>query len=197
MRWAATHPDWVLGFQDETWWSRLAQPALHTWTEADRPLRLVEQTVAKDDPDPKALACYGLLRPATNAIWLRFVTGRPLSAITTQFLAWCAARLANEGKTALLLVWDNAPWHISRDVRAWLRAHNRQVKQTGRGVRIISCLLPFKSPWLNSIEPHWVHGKRAVAEPDRLLAARELAERVCAHFGCPYDEHLAIPEKVA
>ena len=25
---AARHPDWVLGYQDETWWSRLAQPTL-------------------------------------------------------------------------------------------------------------------------------------------------------------------------
>lgn len=22
IRWAAAHPAWVLGFQDETWWSR-------------------------------------------------------------------------------------------------------------------------------------------------------------------------------
>jgi len=37
----------VLGFEDETWWSRLAQPALHAWVEPDQPVRLVEQTVAK------------------------------------------------------------------------------------------------------------------------------------------------------
>ena len=47
----------ALGFADEVWWSRLAQPPLHAWADADQPLRLVEQTVAKDDPDPKALAC--------------------------------------------------------------------------------------------------------------------------------------------
>ncbi len=45
----------MLGFGDETWWTRLAQPSLHTWT--DEPVRLVQQSVAKDDPDPKALAC--------------------------------------------------------------------------------------------------------------------------------------------
>src|SRR5207247_369685 len=61
IRRAASHPDWALGFQDEVWWSRLAQPALSAWTAGDRPLRLVEQAVAKGDPDPKALACYGLL----------------------------------------------------------------------------------------------------------------------------------------
>ena len=39
IRLAAAHPDWVLGYQDETWWSRLKLPALHAWT-ADEPLRL-------------------------------------------------------------------------------------------------------------------------------------------------------------
>src|SRR5262249_57381625 len=79
---ARTHPQWALGFEDEVWWSRLAHPALHAWAEPDRPLRLVAQTVAKDDPDPKALACYGLLvrwwdagpaGPRHEAAWLRFV----------------------------------------------------------------------------------------------------------------------------
>ena len=197
IRLAARHPDWVLGFADETWWSRLAQPTLRTWVETDQVLRLVEPTVAKDDPDPKALACYGLLRTDTNTIWLRFVDGRPSSAITTQFLAWVGARLEAEGKTALLLIWDNASWHVSREVRQWLREHHRQVKHTGKGVRILPCFLPIKSPWLNNIEPHWVHGKRNVVEPDRLLPARELADRVCAHFGCAHDDHLTIPGKVA
>ncbi|MDP2975169.1 MAG: hypothetical protein Q8N45_03035 [Anaerolineales bacterium] len=27
---ASGHPDWVLGFEDETWWSRFAYLALHT-----------------------------------------------------------------------------------------------------------------------------------------------------------------------
>jgi hypothetical protein len=28
------------------------------------------------------------------------------------------------------------------------------------------------SPWLNAIEPKWVHGKRKVVEPDGLLGGR-------------------------
>lgn len=204
MRLALAHPDWVLGFEDEVWWSRLARPALFSWAAADQPLRLVEQTVAKTDPDPKALACYGLLlRWLTRdgapheEVWLRFVDGRPLSGVTTDFLAWCCDELAQAAKTALLLVWDNASWHISREVRAWVRAHNRAVKATGRGVRIVSCFLPTKSPWLNPIEPKWLHGKRRVAEPARLLTARELADRVCAAFACPHHDHLVSPEKAA
>jgi transposase len=201
-----THPEWALGFEDEVWWSRLAHPALHAWAEPGRPLRLVEQTVAKDDPDPKALACYGLLvrwwdrgpyHPSRAEAWLRFVDGRPISAITTQFLDWSCAKLAAAGKQALLLVWDNASWHLSAEVRAWINDHNRQVRKAGTGVRIVPCPLPIKSPWLNPIEPKWVHGKRKVVQPDRLLPARELAERICAVFDCPYEPHLAIPKLVA
>jgi transposase len=200
IRLAASHPTWVLGFQDEVWWSRLAQPALHSWAEPDTPLRLVEQAVAKDDPDPKALACYGLLvrggapdGPGAEATWLRFVVGRPLSARTTEFLEWCCAQLTAAGKEALLLVWDNAPWHVSQAVRQWIRAHNQQVKRTGQGVRIITCYLPSKSPWLNPIEPKWAHGKRRVVEPSRLLTAAELRARVCAAFDCPEEELLGQP----
>jgi hypothetical protein len=36
-----------------------------------------------------------------------------------------------------------------------------------------------------------------VVEPDGLLGAYELAERVCAAFGCPHYEHLSIGENVA
>jgi DDE superfamily endonuclease len=188
-----------VGFADETWWSRLAQPRLHSWTGSE-PLRLVAQAVARDDPDPNALACYGLLlRPApttTEELWLRFVDGRPVSIVTIQFLTWCCTRVAETGATTLLLVWDNASWHVSAAVRTWLRAHNQQAHRAG-GVRIVPCLLPRQSPWLNPIEPKWVHGKRRIAEPARLLTARELEERVCAAFGCPLCDHLAIPQEVA
>lgn len=92
--------------------------------------------------------------------------------------------------TALLLVWDNASWHISTTVTDWIRQHNRQVKQNGQGVRILTCQLPVKAPWLNPIEPKWVHGKRAVVEPARLLTAAELEARVCAYFDCHPQEHL-------
>jgi DDE superfamily endonuclease len=179
----------VLGFADETWWSRLAQPALHSWT-AGTPLRLIEQDCPKGDPDPKALACYGLLRLDSHQILLRFVDGRPVSHVTTAFLAWLCQQLAAERKRVLVLLWDNASWHISREVRGWIRAHNQQVKQHG-GIRLIVWRLPIKSPWLNPIEPHWVHGKRAIVEPTRLLTAAETITRVCEYFGCAHVDHLA------
>ena len=74
-------------------------------------------------------------------------------------------------------------WHVSARVRAWIKAHNRRAR-AGGGVRIVACYLPVKAPWLNAIEPKWVHGKRAVVEPDRKLTAAEVVERVCEYYGC-------------
>ena len=196
-----TQPPWALGFGDEVWWSRLAQPNQHGWTDTDATYKVQELNLPTDDPDPKALACYGLRRRPgllqAEQMWLRFVTGRPVSAVTIDFLAWCSAQLAAHGFTALLLIWDNASWHRSHAVRHWVRQPNQQGKQGAAGVRLVLCPLPSKSPWLNPIEPKWVHGKRAVSEPDRLLSAAELAARVYAYYNCEYTEHLVMPKKVA
>jgi hypothetical protein len=171
----------------------VAQPAVATWAADQHPLQLVEQTVPASDPDPKALACYGLWLPARDETWLRFVDGRPLSALTIQYLDWCAARATALGCSTLVLIWDNAGWHLSRAVRAWLRQHNQAVLRAGHGTRLVPCWLPTKSPWLNAIEPKWVHSQRRVLEPDRVLSLAELEQRVCAAFGCPLEDHLVIP----
>jgi transposase len=197
IRLARSHPEWALGFEDESWFSRFERPSVHSWTEEGEPVRLLQKAPRKDDPEPKALSCYGLYLPELEESWLRFVDGRPVSAITTQFLGWCCQRLQARSKKALLLIWDNASWHKSHQVRGWIAAHNRQVKASGQGVRIVACLLPTKSPWLNAIEPQWIHAKRKVTEPERLLGAYELADRVCGVFGSPHYEHLSIPQEVA
>jgi transposase len=185
------------------WWSRAAQPDLRHWAADGRAARQVEPVIATDDPDPKALACYGLLvrtpadPSAAEQMLLRFADGRPLSAVTIAYLEWCCAQLAASGIEVLVLIWDNAPWHVSRAVRTFLRAHNQQVKQAGRGVRILACYLPVNSPWLNAIEPKWAHGKRRIADPAGKLSLDALADRVCHAFNCPPEPPLPIPEKVA
>jgi hypothetical protein len=84
----ADSSEWAVGFLDECWWSRLALPTLNSWSEQGEPLRLLQKSVAKDDPEPKAISCYGLYLPEIDDTWLRFVDGRPVSSITTQFLQW-------------------------------------------------------------------------------------------------------------
>ena len=186
---ALRHPAWVLGCQDEVWWSRLAQPTLHAWT-AEKALRLRQNEPDRHAPAPKAVACYGRLRTDTQGMRLRCVDGRPGSAVTPQLLAWLTTPVAAAGKTALLMVWDKASWHVSQAVRAWRKAHNRRVKREG-GCRIVVCPLPIKSPWRNRIEPTWVHGKRAIAEPDRKLSVAELQHRIGAYYDCELFESIA------
>ncbi len=184
---------WEIGYVDEVW-CRLSQPHLHSWSEQDKPLRLQELSKEKDDPDPKALACYGMLSATSQQMFLRFVAGRPVSVVTIEFLQWLCEQVKNQGRHALLLIWDNASWHVSKRVRTWLQEHNQAVQQEACaekvGVRIIPCWLPVKSPWLNRIEPKWVHGKRAIVEPARVLTAQELKQRVCDYFGCELLEPL-------
>ena len=182
MRLAATQQDWVVGHQDEVWFSRLATPHLHAWT-TDKALPLQLKTAPRHDCAPKAVACYGLWREDTAEMMLRFVDQRPVSGVTTQFLHWLATVLSQQGKKVLLLFWDNASWHVSAEVRAWIKAHNQRTKQEG-GCRLLVCRLPVKSPWLNPIEPRWVHGKKNIVEAERVLSATELKQRLCLYYGC-------------
>lgn len=188
---ARARPDWALGYVDEVWWSRLAQPNMHSWA-GDKPLRLVQKSPDSSDLDPKALACYGAYFPHQHVdqMMLRFVKGRPVSTVTMAFLEWVSARLEAQGKRVWVLLWDNASWHKSQKVRRWIRGHNARVKAEG-GLRIVVCLLPVQSPWLNPIEPKWLHGKRAIVEPDRTLSAEEVIERVHAYYGCERFEPIA------
>ena len=178
----------MLGYQDEVWFSRVAVPHLHAWT-ADKPLPLQLLSAPRQDTEAKAIACYGLLRADTGQMMLRFVQGRPISGVTTQFLHWLVNTLGRQGKKALLMLWDNASWHRSQQVQQWIKAHNQKVKAEG-GCRLLACRLPVKSPWLNNIEPKWVHGKRQVVEPERLLSAQELQHRLCQYYSCDALESL-------
>ncbi len=63
---AASSPGWATGFEDECWWSRVALPTLNAWAEEGEPLRLIQRALAKDDPEPKAISCYGRALPATQ-----------------------------------------------------------------------------------------------------------------------------------
>ena len=102
---------------DEVWWSRLSQPQMHSWRDGN-PLRLQQLPVDKDDPDQKALACYGLWLKDKGQMMLRFVEERPVSDVTCAFLDWVCQILAQSGKRVLVLVWDNATWHTNT---SWLR----------------------------------------------------------------------------
>jgi transposase len=182
IRLSAHHPEWVLGFEDEVWWSRVAQPSLHAWT-AGPPLKVQLLKSDASDPDPDAVACYGFLRHDTHQVRLRFVDGRPLGEVTIQFLDWLCGCTAQEGKQVLVVIWDDASWHTCEEVSRWVEEQNRRAEH-GAGVKVVICELPVASPWLNNIEPCWTHAKRAIMEVNRKLTAAEITTRVYEHFQC-------------
>ena len=150
-----------MGFADEVWWSRLAQPVVATWTSPQapqEPLHLHTKQRPEGDSEAKALACYGVLlkHNATTAqdtgqkedtgsqMLLRFVQGRPVSSVTCQFLQWLCQRLQEQRQRVLVLVWDNATWHLSQQVQQWIGTYNQQAKRSG-GLRLLVCRLPSRS----------------------------------------------------
>jgi hypothetical protein len=50
-------------------------------------------------------------------LWLRFVEGSPVSAVTVDFLTWCITQAQAQGKRAVLLIWNNASWNDAPIVR--------------------------------------------------------------------------------
>lgn len=172
--------------QDECWFSRFAQVGLHTWAAAHQAERLVQREPGPKD-QPKALACVGAVCQTTGRRYVYFCDGQPNTEKIILLLKRLLAIARDQGKRVLAIFWDQASWHKSKKLKRWLRAHNRQAKQHG-DVRLLTLLLPTKSPWLNSMEAHWVHAKRKVAEFDGKLPLAMLKRRLCAHFQVPLIE---------
>jgi transposase-like protein len=146
-------------------------------------------------------ACHKTLSATKGTAWYRLRTpAETVSLVVTLMAHGCppqAIVVAFGSDERTVACWLTRAGNQGQAVRHWIRQHNQQVKQGAGGVRVVVCPLPSKSPWLNPIEPKWVHGKRAVSEPDRLLSADELEARVYAYYGCDGEAHLVMPKKVA
>lgn len=180
---AKNKPQWVVGYIDEVWWSRIKIPKLKNWVE-EKSYKIEKKSISKQDKESKAIACYGCLRIDNKKIYLRFTKQRPKSLSTIGFLKWLSKKFEIEGKKVLVLFWDNATWHCSHMVRKWIKKFNQKAKKKG-SIRLIVHFLPVKSPWLNPIEPCWLHGKKAVFEPNYILSVKELRQRICAYYKFP------------
>lgn len=141
-------------------------------------MRLVEQTPTRKDNE-KAIACYGAVDAAAQQRYLLWTDGQPNSTMTIEFLERMLAVARQLGKRLLTVIWDRASWHKSAQLRQWIHAHNQSAKRKG-DVRLLTCLLPIQSPWLNPMEPFWIHAKRKAVEPDGDLTVSELKRRVNA-----------------
>lgn len=109
-----------------------------------------------------------------------------------QFIMGLLTIARQESKRVVVIIWDNASWHLSKRIRHWIHTYNQLAKQTNEP-RLIVHGLPSKSPWLNPIEPRWVHAKRAVCEPDGYLTPQVLRRRICHYFKAdPFDTSLKL-----
>ena len=166
--------------QDECWFSRFVQPHAHAWAPHKEPLRLQQRDAPYAEPQ-QALACFGALRHDTQQVLLYFSHGQPNSHQMWVFIIGLLAQAKTEGKRVLVILWDNASWQKSHAIRRWIRVYNHAAKGTNEP-RLITHLLPSRSPWLNPIEPCWLHAKRAVCEPGAPLSSRQLRTRIAAYF---------------
>ena len=144
---AAAHDDGWLFDQDEWWFSRFAQPNLHAWAAQQEPLRLVERIPAHKETE-KALACFGAVRQDTPQTYLYFCAGQPHSEHMWIFSSALLALARQEKIRVVVMIWDRAAWHQSKCLRKWIRSYHQAAKQTGQP-RLLTFLLPKKSPWLN------------------------------------------------
>ena len=172
---AARPSDGVLGVVEATGGRRVAPPALPAWA-APPPRRLLAQAVPQGEAEPQAWGGSGALRTAGHQVRLRVVQGRPGRHVPTALRRWRVPRMAAERPRGLGRLWDTASWPISREVRAWVRAHHQRVKREG-GPRLTG-RFPVKSPGWHPIEPRGLPGKRARVEPTRPLTATASSQRV-------------------
>ena len=90
---------------------------------------------------------------------------------TWQHLKGVIRRYAGQGVRALVILWDNAPWHVAAWLHRLLTRYNRWAKRHGR-LRVLLFALPRKAPWLMPLEAVFRQTKRAVGpQPHASLAA--------------------------
>lgn len=86
----------MLAWEDECWFSRLAQPSLKAWSREGKPLALEQKEQSQEDQEAKAVACYGAVEEGTGQVRLRFSPGQPNSGSTLEFLKARMTKLPNQ-----------------------------------------------------------------------------------------------------
>jgi hypothetical protein len=116
-----------------------------------------------------------------------------VGATTGDFRGRVRDRLAAEGERVSVPVRGNAGWPVGERVGRWVARHHRRARGHG-GCRIRGRGLPVRAPGLNPVAPEWVHGTRAVVEPDRTPTADGLQQRARDSFGRPREPPLPKPQ---
>ena len=157
------------------------------WMDPEAPVDLM-RTTPSSKATSKAICCFGALCQELDQVFFDFAIGHPNSESMWAFIIHLLAIARQHDRKVLALIWDRAPWHLSKRLKQWIRWYNQCAKLLGE-VRLLVFWLPTKSPWLNPIEPHWGHAKKHVCEPSGDLEANELMRRIGVYFD---DEPLSL-----
>lgn len=156
---------------DQSWFTRWPYQ-FRAWAHKKAPLHVAQRWNERVE----TTALYATLDDATQEAVLHWSQGQPDSEETIRFLQALMAHWTQKGKRFIVLFWDRAPWHTSRQTRDWVRAYNQRAKREGL-TRLIICFLPARSPWLMPLEPifgwikHQILGDRVFETVAELQAA--------------------------
>jgi hypothetical protein len=144
---------------DQSWfvlWPRVAE----TWARQRRPLRLPKAKSWGRTERPPSCGLYADMDARTRQVrgeWHQTWNQRE----TWQHLKGVMRRYAGQGVRALVILWDNAPWHVAAWVHRLVTRYNRWAKRRGH-LRVLLVALPRRAPWLMPLEAVFRQTKRAV-----------------------------------
>jgi transposase len=162
---------------DQSWFSRWPY-RFRAWAARRKRPRVAQRW----NETVQTTALYAALEEESQEAQLGWAEGQPNTANTLRFLEELLAHCSAQGKRFIVLFWDHAPWHTSRETRHWIRQYNRRAKKEGL-TRLLVCYLPTRSPWLMPLEAvfgwvkHQVLGPRLFETLEALQAAVETAFR--------------------
>jgi hypothetical protein len=177
LRMARQAADGVAVWLDESWFVRWPY-WFRTWVERGKSLTVLQRW--NEQVDTSAL--FVALDDESQQSLLHWAQGQPNSDEMVLFLEKLTAHYKAQGKRFIVLFWDKASWHTSKQTRRWIRTYNRKAKQFG-WPRLLVCYHPTRSPWLMPLESifgwvkHQVLGGRFFQTVSALQQAVELAFR--------------------
>ncbi len=165
MRWVEAAPEQRAGvYLDESWFVLWPHPAEH-WARRRRPAAVPKAKSWPKGERPPSTCLYATLdvgdrtvSGAWHATWNQDETWAYLETVIAAY--------QQRGRRYLVVLWDNAPWHVAYRLRERVAAHNRQARTTG-GLRVLLFPLPVRAPWLMPLEPVFGQTKRAVGPRQR------------------------------
>jgi hypothetical protein len=169
---ALSDEGWALEYVDETWFvwvppeGIMNPPVGYGWAPRGAPLR----NLTSRKKGQVTWSTYLSLDAKEQRLSWR-ITQHTNRFETALFINERLRAHERRGHRVLVLVWDQASWHVAKDLWRWFRNHNRRVDRQGHGTKIVPMCTPVHAFWLNPVEPLIGDAKR------RVLPCRQFASQ--------------------